>query len=55
MKIESDIKDINRKRREAMQKLSEAMEIFKRTECSLGAQLVFDCILELIEAGANEY
>lgn len=54
-KTQAEIERINKDRDEAMRHLESARMIFAATECSLGAQTVQDCIVELKELGCDEY
>jgi hypothetical protein len=47
MKTEQEINEINAKRKEAMQKLREARQVFAETGCSLGADIILTALREL--------
>ena len=55
MKTQSEIDEINRKRKEALELLQQAKRIMENTGCSLGGETIRECVSTLIEDGCDEY
>ena len=54
-KTTEQIKDINMRRAEAMRWMENAAQVFKETECSLGAGIIGDAINEIRTGCMEEY
>jgi hypothetical protein len=55
IKTTEQIEDIKARRAEARRWLENAAQVFKETECSLGAGIIGDAINEIRAGGMEEY